>query len=59
MKWWRERWKRKAIKRRYENKKLRKRLKELKESRDLWKNKAHNSNELISELKDELKKNNE
>ena len=56
MKCWRERWKRRAIKRRYEIRKLEKRLKELTESRDLWKNKVRNFKESNNELKEQLKK---
>ena len=46
-----KRWKNKAIHRRLENKKLKKRIKELQESRDSWKAKAKKSDTEIKKLK--------
>jgi len=64
MKCWRNRWKRRAVKRRLKNRKLEKRIKELTESRDNWKNKAQLSKDRIHDLEQanddlevELKKN--
>ena len=56
MKFLQNRWKTKAIKRRFENRKLQKRLKELTKSRNIWKEKATKRKEIIRELEKEFKK---
>lgn len=48
-------WKEKAIERQIENKNMRKRLKEGKQSRDKWKEKAIERKEENNELKNEIK----
>lgn len=50
-------WKEKAVTRRSENDTLKKRNKEISQSRDKWKSKAENFQNEIDRLKTELKKN--
>jgi hypothetical protein len=47
-------WKQKAIERRLENKELNKRIKELKRSRDNWKNKYVDEKKITCSFKQEL-----
>jgi predicted nucleic acid-binding Zn-ribbon protein len=50
-------WKLKAVKNSKENKKLRKRIKELEDSRNSWRKKADNFKNKIKDMEIELKKN--
>lgn len=50
-------WKRKAIDRQRENKRLKKKIKEIIKSRDHWKDKAKKIKEIKRKIEEELKKN--